>query len=114
MSRNIARFFHFSLQIEFNALRFINYTIPRLCSTYVDATLDDISFATNFRTRNNQYNYRNTNEKSGTGFSVFSVFQAECRFEGKNPKNCLSSVAHKNLTEKVYDSHHRLSFILRG
>ena len=34
MSRNIARFFHFSLETEFNALRFINYRIPRLCSTY--------------------------------------------------------------------------------
>ena len=31
--------FHFSLEIEFNALRFINYTIPRLCSTYAVATL---------------------------------------------------------------------------
>ena len=30
--------FHFSLEIEFNALRFINYPIPRLCSTYVVAT----------------------------------------------------------------------------
>ena len=40
MSRNIARFFHLSLEIEFNALRFINYTIPRLCSTYVVATID--------------------------------------------------------------------------
>ena len=39
VSRNIARFFHFSLEIEFNALRFINYTIPRLCSTYAVATL---------------------------------------------------------------------------
>ena len=39
MSCNIARFFHFSLEIEFNALRFINYTIPRLCSTYAVATL---------------------------------------------------------------------------
>ena len=34
-----SQFFHFSLQIEFNALRFINYTIRRLCSTYVVATL---------------------------------------------------------------------------
>ena len=32
-------FFHFSLEIEFNALHFINYTIPRLCSTYAVATL---------------------------------------------------------------------------
>ena len=39
MSGNIARFFHFSLEIEFNALRFINYTIPRLCSTYAVATI---------------------------------------------------------------------------
>ena len=39
MSRNIARFFHFSLEIEFNALRFINYTVPRLCSAYAGATL---------------------------------------------------------------------------
>ena len=30
--------FHFSLEIEFNALRFINYTISRLCSTYAVAT----------------------------------------------------------------------------
>ena len=37
MSRNIARFFHFSLETEFNALRFIDYTIPRLCSTYAVA-----------------------------------------------------------------------------
>ena len=39
VTRNIARFFHFSLEIEFNALRFINYTIPRLCSIYAVATL---------------------------------------------------------------------------
>ena len=39
VSRSITRFFHFSLEIEFNALRFINYTIPRLCSIYVVATL---------------------------------------------------------------------------
>ena len=32
-------FFHFFLEIEFNALRFINYTIPRLCSTYAVATI---------------------------------------------------------------------------
>ena len=32
-------FFHFSLEIEFNALRFINYTIPRLCSVYAVATI---------------------------------------------------------------------------
>ena len=30
--------FSLSLEIKFNALRFINYTIPRLCSTYVAAT----------------------------------------------------------------------------
>ena len=36
--RNIARCFHFSLEIELNALRFINYTIPRIRSTYVVAT----------------------------------------------------------------------------
>ena len=35
----MARFFHFSLEIEFSALRFINYTIPRLCSTYVVVTI---------------------------------------------------------------------------
>ena len=39
MSRNIARFFHFSLEFEFNALHFINYTIPWLCSTYAVATI---------------------------------------------------------------------------
>ena len=39
VSRNIARFFHFSLETEFNALRFINHTIPRLCSTYAVATM---------------------------------------------------------------------------
>ena len=39
MSRSIARFFHFSSEIEFNALRFFNYTIPRLCSTYAVATI---------------------------------------------------------------------------
>ena len=32
--------FHFSLEIEFNVLRFINHTIPTLCSTYAVATLD--------------------------------------------------------------------------
>ena len=32
-------FFHFSSEIEFNALRFTNYTIPRLCSTYAVATI---------------------------------------------------------------------------
>ena len=34
-----SQMFHFSLETEFNALRFINYTIPRLCSTYVVATI---------------------------------------------------------------------------
>ena len=34
-----SQFFHFSLEIEFNVLRFINYTIPRLCSTYAVATI---------------------------------------------------------------------------
>ena len=34
-----SQIFHFSLEIEFNALRFINYTIPRLCSTYAVASL---------------------------------------------------------------------------
>ena len=32
--------FHFSLEIEFNAMRFINYTIPRLRLTYAVATID--------------------------------------------------------------------------
>ena len=41
----ICRFFHFSLEIEFNALRFINYTIPRFCSTYAVATLGTGSVA---------------------------------------------------------------------
>ena len=36
----MARIFHFFLEIEFNALRFISYTMPRLCSTYVVATLN--------------------------------------------------------------------------
>ena len=35
----IARFFRFSLEIEFNALRFINYIIPRLCPTHAVATV---------------------------------------------------------------------------
>ena len=34
-----SQIFHFSLEIEFNAFRFINYTIPRLCSTYAVTTL---------------------------------------------------------------------------
>ena len=34
-----SQIFHFSLEIEFNALRFINYTIPRPCSTYAVATI---------------------------------------------------------------------------
>ena len=34
-----SQFFHFSLEIEFNALRFMNYTIPRLSSTYALATI---------------------------------------------------------------------------
>ena len=38
MSRNTARFFHFSFEIEISALRFINYTIHRLHSTNVVAT----------------------------------------------------------------------------
>ena len=42
--RNIARIFHFSLEIEFNALRFINYTIPRLCSTYAVAALENFMY----------------------------------------------------------------------
>ena len=40
MSCNIARFFHFSLETEFNALRFIDYTIPRLCSTNAVAAIE--------------------------------------------------------------------------
>ena len=43
VSRDITRFFHFSLEIEFNALHFINYTIPRLCSTYAVATLSTLT-----------------------------------------------------------------------
>ena len=39
MSRNIATFFHVSLEIEFNALCFINYSITSLCSTYVVAAI---------------------------------------------------------------------------
>ena len=38
---------------------------------------------------------RNSNEESGPGFSVFSVFRAKGRFRGKNCRTCLSSVAHK-------------------
>ena len=34
-----SQIFHFSLEVEFNALRFINYTIPTLCSTYAVATI---------------------------------------------------------------------------
>ena len=37
-----SQIFHFSLETEFNALRFINYTIPRLCSTYAVATIGGI------------------------------------------------------------------------
>ena len=44
VSRNVDRFFHFSLEIEFNALRFINYAIPRLFSTYAVATLGKCHF----------------------------------------------------------------------
>ena len=32
--------FNVSSETEFNALRFINYTIPRLCSTYAVATIE--------------------------------------------------------------------------
>ena len=35
--------FSLSLEIEFNALRFINYTSPRLCSTYAVATVDNLT-----------------------------------------------------------------------
>ena len=35
----MARFFQFSLEIKFNALHFIKYIIPRLCSAYAVATL---------------------------------------------------------------------------
>ena len=38
-----SQIFHFSLETEFNALRFINYTIPRLCSTYAVATIAPLS-----------------------------------------------------------------------
>ena len=34
-----SQIFHFSLDIEFNALRFVNYTVPKFCSTYAVATL---------------------------------------------------------------------------
>ena len=37
----------------------------------------------------------NSNEESGPGFSVFSVFRPKSRFGGKNCKTFLSSVAHK-------------------
>ena len=36
---NIASFCPFSLETEFNALHFINYTIPGLCSIYAVATI---------------------------------------------------------------------------
>ena len=38
---------------------------------------------------------RNSNEESGLGFSVFSLFRVKGGFRGKNRKTCLSSVAHK-------------------
>ena len=41
-------FFHFSLEVEFNALLFINYTIPRLCSTYAVATIIPLSKNLNY------------------------------------------------------------------
>ena len=34
-----SQIFHFSLETEFNVLRFINYTIPRLYSTYAAAAI---------------------------------------------------------------------------
>ena len=37
-----SQIFHFSLEIEFNALHFIKFTIPRLCSTYTMATLSPL------------------------------------------------------------------------
>ena len=40
-----SQIFHFSLETEFNALCFINYTIPRLCSTYAVATIDETALA---------------------------------------------------------------------
>ena len=36
-----------------------------------------------------------SNEESGLGFSVFSVFRATSCFRGKDCKTCLSSVTHK-------------------
>ena len=35
-----SQIFSLFLEIEFNAIRFINYTIPRLRSTYSVATID--------------------------------------------------------------------------
>ena len=37
-----SQIFSLSLEIEFNALCFINYTIPRLCSSYAVATSDHV------------------------------------------------------------------------
>ena len=52
----------------------------------------------------------NTNEESGPSFSVFSVFQAKARFEGKK----IAKLVHLQLlTEKVYDSHHGLILKLK-
>ena len=40
MPSNITRVFLFSLEIEFNAMHLIDYTISRLCSTYAVATIE--------------------------------------------------------------------------
>ena len=39
-----SQIFHFSLEIEFNALHFISYTIPRLSSSYAVATIKTVYF----------------------------------------------------------------------
>ena len=61
VTQHIARFFHFSLEVESNALRFINYTIPRLCSNYAVATIKKLetlrgqSFKRFWRPWNHEY-----------------------------------------------------------
>ena len=46
----------------------------------------------------------NSNTESGPDFSVLSIFQAKDRFQDKNCKNCLSSVAHKTLLKSALQS----------
>ena len=102
MSYNIARFFHFSLEIEFNALHFINYTIPRLCSTYAMATLITLNLLLTQWLPNH---YFLTKQKYYISYTS-SVFTKDDRMEKNNKRpisilSCLSKILEKIIFQQT-------------